>query len=93
LSDLAYPIATYKVLDGCCSVIKAEKYLYLGGEKNLHIFEVTTSLIQPLIPIKVINTESLAFKILRVGDKLILAEVFGYLEVFDINNSSIIHTH
>ena len=56
MSDHTSPIATYQLGGQCDSGIIADNHLYLGGEK-LHVFEVTTSLSQPLIPVKVIHTE------------------------------------
>ena len=44
LSDLSTPIATYPLGKGCLSGIITENRIYLGGDKKLHIFEVTTSL-------------------------------------------------
>ena len=57
LSDLSSPIATYPLGDRCESGIITDNHLYLGGIRKLHVFEVTTSLTQPLIPVKVIDTK------------------------------------
>jgi hypothetical protein len=74
------------------SCILIDDHLYLGGE-NIHVFKVTASLTQPLIPLTVISTEEEVLKILKVGNELILGEVNGYLEVVDINTSTITSTH
>ena len=80
MSDLTSPIDTYQ-LDGgeCWSGIIADNHLYLSGLRKLHVFEVTTSLTQPLIPGKVIDTKGRVFKLLRVGNELVLGEYDGYL--------------
>ena len=70
MSDHTSPIATYQLGGWCFSGIITHNHLYLGGWKKLHVFEVTTSLTQPLIPVKVIDTKSLVLKILRVGNEL-----------------------
>jgi hypothetical protein len=93
LSYLSYPIATYPLGGWCCSGIIADNRLYLCGGKNLHIFEVTTSITQPLMPVKVIDTVYWVYKILRVGHKLLLGEGNGYFQVFDINTSAFTHTY
>ena len=58
LSDLSSPIATYPLDAWCTSGIIADNRLYLGGYKKLNIFEVTTSITQPLKLVTVIPTES-----------------------------------
>jgi hypothetical protein len=93
MSDHTSPIATYRLGWGCVSGIVTDNHLYLGVYSELHVFEVTSSLTQPLIPVKVIDTKNLVFKILRVANELILGEYDGYLQVFDIETSSITHTH
>jgi hypothetical protein len=54
---------------------------------------LNTSLTDPLTPVKVIDTKNWVFKILRVGNQLLLGEELGWLEVFDINNSIITSSH
>jgi hypothetical protein len=76
MSDLSSPIATYPLHGGCDSGIVIDNRLYLGGWK-LKIFEVTTSISQPLKPVTVINTESNVYKILRVGHELLLGQDSG----------------
>jgi hypothetical protein len=56
LSDISSPIATYPLGGGCYSGIITDNRLYLGGWKKLHIFDVTTSISQPLKQFKVIDT-------------------------------------
>jgi hypothetical protein len=71
MSDHTSPIATYQLGGWCWLGIIADNHLYLGcREKKLHVFEVTTSLSQPLIPVKVIDTKNWVLKILIVGDEL-----------------------
>ena len=62
----------------------------------LFVFEMTTSLTTPLIPVKAIDTKLCPYKILRAGHELILGGQYQYrgcLEVFDIETFSITHTH
>ena len=56
MSDRTSPIATYQLGGQCCSGIITDNHLYLGGEYVMHVFEVTASLTQPLVPVKVIDT-------------------------------------
>jgi hypothetical protein len=78
LSDLSSPIATYPLGGGCSSGIITDNRLYLGGIIGLHIFEVTTSITQPLMLVAVIETMSCVYKILRVGHELLLGQFDGY---------------
>ena len=71
LSNLISPSATYP-LGKCYSALITENRLYLGGNFKLHIFEVTPSLTEPLTPVTKIPTKRSVFKILRVGDDLLL---------------------
>jgi hypothetical protein len=61
------------------SGIITDDRLFLGGDKKLHIFEVTTSLSKPLTPATVIDTMDWINKVLRVGEHLILGQDNGYL--------------
>ena len=70
--DLTSPSATYPLGDVCFSGLISDNRLYLGGDYKLHIFEVTPSLTEPLTPVTKITTEISVFKILRVGDDLLL---------------------
>jgi hypothetical protein len=79
LSDLSSPIATYPLGDWRCpSGIITDNRLYLGGYEKLHIFEVTTSITQPLKLVTVIPTESYVNKILRAGHELLVGQYSGY---------------
>ena len=55
--NLATPIATYQISGDCYSGIITDNHLYLGGKEKLHVFKVSTSLTQPLISFRVINTK------------------------------------
>jgi hypothetical protein len=77
--DHTSPIATYQLSKRCLSGIIADNHLYMGGKEKLHVFEVTTSISQPLIPVKVIDAKRWLLKILRVGNELILGEYDGWL--------------
>jgi hypothetical protein len=68
MDDLTSPSATYPKLDYCHSALITENRLYLGGVNKLHIFEVTPS----LTPITKIPTKGTVYKILTVGDDLLL---------------------
>jgi hypothetical protein len=72
LSDLSSPFATYPLASDCYTAIIIDNRLYLGGGYKLHIFEVTTSLTQPLKLVTVIETTSKVRKALRVGQELLL---------------------
>ena len=72
-SNLTSPSATYPLGDKCYSALISENRLYLGGVNKLHIFEVTPFLTEPLKPVTQIPTKSKVYKILRVGDDLLLA--------------------
>ena len=72
LSDLTSPSATYPLDNKCYSALISENRLYLVGLCQLHIFEVTPSLTEPLTPVTNILTKSFVYKILRVGDELLL---------------------
>jgi hypothetical protein len=74
MSDHTSNIATYQLDWGCRSGIIAENHLYLGGSMKLFVFEVTTSLTHPLIPVEVIDIKDSVYNILRVGNELILGE-------------------
>jgi hypothetical protein len=72
LGDLTSPCATYQLGDECYSGLITENRLYLGGKYKLHVFEVTSSFTEPLAPVTKIPTESYVYKILRVGDEVLL---------------------
>ena len=59
----------------------------------IQVFELTTSLLYPLRTVQVINSMKNINKVLRVGNKLLLGEEAGYLQVVNINNYNIMSTH
>ena len=67
VNNITTPIATYSLSDDCYSGMISDNRLYLGGEYYLKIFELSTSLTQPLAPITQITTKEGVFKTLRVG--------------------------
>ena len=74
LSDLTSPSATYAVGDDqkCYSALITDSRLYIGGVSKLHIFKVTPSFTEPLTPVTKIPTKGSVYKILRVGDDLLM---------------------
>jgi len=75
VGDLTSPSATYTLGVRCYSGLITENRLYLGvasATSKLHIFEVTPSLTEPLTPVIKIPTKHCVYKILRVGDDLLL---------------------
>jgi hypothetical protein len=72
LGDLTSPFATYPLDNHFYSGLITENRLYLGGHGELHIFEVTPSLTEPLRPVTQIPTKNPVLKILRVGDEFLL---------------------
>jgi len=80
LSDLTMPIANYQVCtEGwIVSSLIDGNHLYIGG-RNLHVFEITCSLSQPLKPLPDIITKFFVNKMLRVGHELLLGEENGHL--------------
>jgi hypothetical protein len=74
LSDLTAPSATYPRLGSCKSALITDNRFYLSGYHMLHIFEVTSSLTEPLTPVTQIPTKHYVYKILRVGDDLLLGQ-------------------
>jgi hypothetical protein len=62
----------YPLNNKCYSALIIDNRLCLGGTCELLIFEVTPSLSEPLSQVTKIPTKSAVFKILRVGDDLLL---------------------
>ncbi len=94
MTKLISPIGTYPLGGSSWSGIIADNRLYLGGQtKKLHVFDVTTSLNEPLRPVAVIDTEDYVSKVLRVGNQLLLGEWEGYLQVVQLGSSLITSTH
>jgi hypothetical protein len=58
VGDLTSPLSTYSLDTRCCSALITENRLYLGGVRQLHIFEVSPSLTEPLTPVTQIPTEN-----------------------------------
>jgi hypothetical protein len=74
VSDHKSPIATYQLKGLCSSGIITDNHLYLSDFDRLYVFEVTTSVNQPLLTPKIFDTKKLAAnKMLRVQDEIILA--------------------
>ena len=92
VSDKTSLIATYSLSNDCYSGLSGNR-LYLGEEYYLEIFDLATSLTQPLTLVTQIKTKDYVLKILMVGNQLLLGEGDGYLEVFDIKTSMIANTH
>jgi hypothetical protein len=67
LSDITSPVVTYSLCSECNSGMISDNRLYLGGCFYFKIYELTTSLTQPLTPVAEITTKSYVYKILRVG--------------------------
>jgi hypothetical protein len=68
VGDLTTSIASYTLGEGCCKAgIITDNLLYLGWGKKLHVFLVTPSLTDPLIPVTMIETKNWVSKIVRVG--------------------------
>jgi hypothetical protein len=57
------------------------------------LFDVTTSLSEPLKPVAVITTEDYVSKMMKVGNQLVLGEWEGYLQVVSLGNHLITSTH
>ena len=55
MSDNESPIGNYELKGLCKSGIIADNHLYLGDNSRLLVFEVTTSLTQPIVPVKDIS--------------------------------------
>jgi hypothetical protein len=79
VGDLTSPSASFALDSRCFTGLIHDNRLYLGGNYKLHIFKVTASLTEPLIPVTQIPTKNWVNKILRVGDDLLLGESCAYL--------------
>jgi hypothetical protein len=84
VSNLTSPPKTYHLedLETCFSALITDKRLYVSGITKLHIFEVNTNDDEPLIRLSKIPTNGGlcgVYKILRIGDELLLGERYGYL--------------
>ena len=95
MSDLTSPIATYEFPGDCCSGLIADNLLFfLGGFDyiNIIVYQISTSLKQPLRQLAAIETHEWTNKIIKLGKELVLGEWDGYIQVFDIKNYTITHT-
>lgn len=69
LSEFANPLASYPIGGNCYAGVMIDSRLYLGDDEcKLHVFEVTSSLTQPIEPITQIKTERAIFKFLKEGN-------------------------
>lgn len=95
MSEVSTPIVTYFLGGRCRAGLFIENCLYLGGHSCLHVFEVTLSLFEPLIALgPPIPNVIRARKILRLNSRLLLfVGDGGYLQLFDVESSAVIHTH
>ena len=68
VGDLHTLVASYPLGEGSCKAgIITDNHLYLCWGKKLHVFIVTSSLTEPLIPVTMIETKNWVSKIVRVG--------------------------
>jgi hypothetical protein len=95
MGQITAPIATYNLGGRVRAGLFIGNRLYLGGHSCLHVFEVTQSLFEPLIALEppipnLIRTR----KILRLNSHLmLLVGDGGYLQLFDVDSSTVTHTH
>jgi hypothetical protein len=75
------PIANYQVFGEGWIIPKLidGNHLYLSESRNVRVFEITSSLSQPLKQLPDIITNSWVSKMLRVGHELLLGEENGHL--------------
>jgi hypothetical protein len=94
VKEFYFPIASYPLGDFCYSTQIFENCLYLVQEKIefVKVFEVPTSLTEPLTFVTEIQTKAKVFNIFRNGYELLLSESDGWLQVFDIASATISHT-
>ena len=94
ISEPSLPIASYPLGEICTSAKIVENFLYLGSATRefLLIFEVPTSLTEPLTLFSMIKTNENINDMFRNGNELLLSEFDGWLEVFDIISATISHT-
>ena len=93
MSDLTSPISTYDLLPGQSqSGLIDDNCLFLGNSNQIFVFEISTSLTEPLKQLTSSKTRSVIFKMIKLGKNIILGEGEGYIQVFDIANLKITHT-
>lgn len=85
-------IGTYRVDDRCQTGIVIDDRIYICCECNLLIYEVTSQLSDPLKIVTTIPIRGKVNKLLSLKNKLMLAVIGGYLQVFDIIKCEIIKT-
>ena len=93
MSDLTSPISTYDLPGWSFSGLIDDNCLFLGSSNQIIVFEISTSLTEPLKRLAIIETsEIFTFTMMKWGTNIILGECNGYLQVFDIQNLKITHT-
>jgi hypothetical protein len=94
VSNHTSPIATYVLPGGrCSSGLIADNCLFLGGfDRNISVYEISTSLTEPLKPFAIIETSYHICKIIKVGQELVLAGDTAIISIFDIKNFKITQT-
>ena len=86
INDLTSPIASYPLNGQSFSCLVSDNRLYINGGSILYVFEVSTSLIEPLVEVSQIIVAKYVMKILRKGSELLLGRSDGFLSVLDINS-------
>jgi hypothetical protein len=88
MSDFTSPIATYHLKGYCCSGLIADNRIFLGicdySSCSLHVYEIRTSITEPLEELSSIRTNGDVIKMIKVGQEIMLGERNGYLEIYDI---------
>ena len=97
MSDLTSPIATYKAPSFCGSALIADNRLFLGGNSiQIIVYEISTSLPEPLKELATIETFDVISKMMKFGQALVLGffdfDEGGYLQIYDLENFKITHT-
>ena len=86
INDLTSPIASYPLNGQSFSCLFSDNRLYINGGSILYVFEVSTSLTEPLVEVSQIIVAKYVMKILRKGSELLLGRSDGFLSVLDINS-------
>lgn len=94
VSEITSSLATYDLVDRCNSGLIADSRLFLDGgiSNKIIVYEMQISLSDPLKKVASIETKNYIRKMIKLGQELVLGEVDGYLQVFDIANYKITHT-
>jgi hypothetical protein len=93
INDLTSPIASYPLNGQSFSCLVSENRLYINGGSIMHVFEVSTSLTEPLVEVSQIIIAKYVMKIVREGSELLLGRSDGSLSVLDIESCKITHNH